>query len=222
VSAQSLYFRDLREITRPKRENDSGNAIGIHSQFTTNKSKGQILSNWNRKNIFDAANEALRARDSWLGKSSLLILLALAAAGTAMAIPGVDFSSYEIEEAKSAIDKGDFDEAITMLEEIIFFEPEDADALNLLGFSLRSTDRNEEAMAMYDEALTIDPNHQGALEYQGELFLKMGDQPSAEANLEKLVKLCPDGCEALAVLETAVERFKDGIELSWIGPASAE
>jgi Flp pilus assembly protein TadD len=157
---------------------------------------------------------------SFGGRSLLLLLLAVS--GTAWAIAGVDFSSYEVEEAQTAIDAGDFDEAITMLEEIVFFEPEDADALNLLGFSLRSTDRDDEAMAMYKEALAVDPDHQGALEYQGELFLKMGDQASAEANLLRLAELCPDGCEALAVLETAIEKFKDGTELSWVKPASSD
>ena len=150
----------------------------------------------------------------------LSLLLAVAGMGTAWAIAGVDFSSYELQDAQDAIDAGDFDEAITMLEEILSFEPEDADALNLLGFSLRSTDRNSEAMEKYNEALAIDPDHQGALEYQGELFLKMGDQASAEANLEKLTALCPDGCEAHATLQTAIEKFKDGTEVSWVRPTN--
>ena len=150
--------------------------------------------------------------------SLLSLLLAVVGIGNAWAIAGVDFSSYELQDAQDAIDAGDFDEAVTMLEEILSFEPEDADALNLLGFSLRSTDRNTEAMEKYNEALAIDPNHQGALEYQGELFLKMGDQDSAEANLEKLVELCPDGCEAHATLQTAIEKFKDGTEVSWVRP----
>ena len=172
--------------------------------------------------ILDIPAKTNQALGALLGKVLLSIFLALAGVGSAMAIPGVDFSSYELEEAQAQIDKGDFDEAIIMLEEIVFFEPEDVDALNLLGFSLRNVDRNEEAMEMYSEALALDPGHQGALEYQGELFLKLGDQSSAEANMAKLVELCPDGCEALAVLETAIEKFKDGIELSWVAPTNSD
>jgi tetratricopeptide (TPR) repeat protein len=164
--------------------------------------------------------EAYRALRSLFRLGLLSTLLALAGIGNAWAIAGVDFSSYELADAQEAIDEADFDEAITMLEEIISFEPEDADALNLLGFSLRSADRNTEAMEKYNEALAIDPDHQGALEYQGELFLKMGDQDSAEANLEKLTELCPDGCEAHAILQTAIEKFKDGIEVSWVRPTN--
>lgn len=161
----------------------------------------------------------LRTLRSTIRTGLLATFLALAGIGNVWAIAGVDFASYELEDAQTAIDEADFDEAISMLEEIISFEPEDADALNLLGFSLRSTDRNSEAMEKYSEALAIDPNHQGALEYQGELFLKIGDQAAAEANLKKLGELCPEGCEALAVLETAIEKFKDGIEVSWVKPA---
>jgi hypothetical protein len=36
------------------------------------------------------------------------------------------------------------------------------------------------------------------------------------------MELCPDGCEALDILETAIEKFKDGIELSWVAPASSD
>ena len=172
--------------------------------------------------ILDIPAKTNQALGDLLGKVLLSIFLALAGVGSAMAIPGVDFSSYELEEAQAQIDKGDFDEAIIMLEEIVFFEPEDVDALNLLGFSLRNVDRNVEAMEMYNEALALDPGHQGALEYQGELFLKLGDQSSAEANMAKLLELCPEGCEDIDVLETAIEKFKDGIELSWVAPTNSD
>ncbi len=153
--------------------------------------------------------------------SLLAFVLAIAGVSNAWAIAGVDFSSYELQDAQDAIDSGSFDEAIEMLDEILSFEPEDADALNLMGFSLRSVDRDTEAMEKYNEALAIDPDHQGALEYQGELFLKLGDQAAAEANLGKLLQLCPDGCEARATLETAIEKFKDGTTVSWVKPGSS-
>ena len=152
----------------------------------------------------------------------LSLLLVMAGMNNVWAIAGVDFSSYELQDAQDAIDSGDFDDAIEMLDEILSFEPEDADALNLMGFSLRSVDRDSEAMEKYQEALAIDADHQGALEYQGELFLKMGDQAAAEANLNKLNQLCPDGCEARATLETAIEKFKDGITVGWVKPASSD
>lgn len=42
----------------------------------------------------------------------------------------------------------------------------------------------------YDRALAIDPNHLGAQEYQGELFLMLGDLDAAQANLDHLTRIC--------------------------------
>jgi tetratricopeptide (TPR) repeat protein len=107
---------------------------------------------------------------------------------------------------------------VNVLEDIIEAEGESADALNLMGYSLRNLDRNDEAMDFYNQALAMDPEHQGALEYQGELYLKMGNQAAAEANLSRLADLCPDGCDAHGILQTAIERFKDGGVTSWVAP----
>ena len=48
-------------------------------------------------------------------------------------------------------------------------------------------------------------DYQGALEYQGELYVKIGEFAKARANLAKLVKLCPQGCEEREDLEKAIE-----------------
>ena len=127
-------------------------------------------------------------------------------------------SDYGLEDAQYEIDNGNFEEAVNVLEEIIDMDGETADSLNLMGYSLRNMDRDEEAMDFYNRALAMDPDHQGALEYQGELYLKMGNQAAAEANLARLQTLCPDGCDAHGILQTAIERFKDGGVTSWVPP----
>src|SRR4051812_16196826 len=60
-----------------------------------------------------------------------------------------------------------------------------ADVYNLLGFSLRNQGDNKQAQTYYAKALDFDPNHKGALEYQGELYVKIGDFAKARANLAK-------------------------------------
>jgi tetratricopeptide (TPR) repeat protein len=155
--------------------------------------------------------------------STLLPIAALSAmltAGTAWAIAGVDFPSHSMDEAKAEIDKGAFEEARPMLEEILRFEPENADAYNLLAYTLRNLNELDLAMENYNKALEIDPNHVNALEYQGELFLKIGKQPDAEANLVKIGAACPDGCDAQKMLQAAIERFKDG-KFTWTQASSA-
>ena len=53
-------------------------------------------------------------------------------------------------------------------------------------------------------ALDFNPDHKGALEYQGEMYVELGQLDKAKANLAKLVKLCPDGCEEREDLEKAI------------------
>ena len=142
--------------------------------------------------------------------------------GQAWAIAGVDFpleGDIDFTEVQEMIDAGKYEEAIAYLDfEVIEWYPENAEALTLKAYSQRSMGMHEEAMENYNAALTSDPTHQGALEYQGELYLMMGNQEAAEENLKKLENLCPRGCEAHDELQAAIERFKDG-EVSWIPPA---
>ena len=145
--------------------------------------------------------------------------------GQAWAIAGVDFpleGDVDFTEVQEMIDAGKYEEAIAFLDfEVIEWYPENAEALTLKAYSQRSMDLHNEAMENYNAALASDPTHQGALEYQGELYLMMGDQEAATKNLERLENLCPRGCEAHDELQAAIERFKDG-EVSWIPPAKRD
>ena len=60
----------------------------------------------------------------------------------------------------------------------------------------------------YKSALALDSKHKGALEYQGELFLLLGDKAGAEKNLQKLDKICWLGCSELDDLRTAIRNYK--------------
>jgi Flp pilus assembly protein TadD len=85
-----------------------------------------------------------------------------------------------------------------------------ADWNNLMGYALRkqASPDLEGAQRHYDAALRIDPRHQGALEYAGELALMKGDLPTAEARLATLSGLCRSPCEALDDLQKAIARYK--------------
>jgi Flp pilus assembly protein TadD len=127
-------------------------------------------------------------------------------------------SDEEIEEAEEAIDRGDFEDAIDILSTVLADDPDNADAYNFLAYSQRNLDQFDVAMENYLRALELDPDHKGALEYQGELFLMMGEKAAAEANLVRLSELCPRGCEEHEELQAAIERFKDG-NVSWQPPS---
>src|SRR5947208_13892160 len=49
-----------------------------------------------------------------------------------------------------------------------------ADVYNLMGFSLRKTGDQKQAYTFYRKALDCDPQHKGALEYLGELYVETG------------------------------------------------
>ena len=79
-----------------------------------------------------------------------------------------------------------------------------ADVYKLMGFSLRKTGDHKQAYTFYRKALDFDPEHKGALEYLGELYVETGQVDKARENVVLLKKLCPGGCEELADLQQAI------------------
>jgi Flp pilus assembly protein TadD len=82
------------------------------------------------------------------------------------------------------------------------------DILNYLGFAHRKLGKFDQARNYYAQALAIDPDHLGATEYLGELYLEIGDIAKAKRQLARLDRLCTFGCaerEDLARLITIKE-----------------
>jgi Flp pilus assembly protein TadD len=122
--------------------------------------------------------------------------------GTASKMPS-DYS-----KAVKIIKSGDYLEAINLLKSADRNKEKDADINNLLGFTHRKIGELDKAGAYYRKALKIDGKHKGALEYQGELFLMIGNKAAAEDNLRKLDKICWLGCSELDDLRTAIKNHK--------------
>jgi opacity protein-like surface antigen len=85
-----------------------------------------------------------------------------------------------------------------------------ADWNNLMGYSLRKAKTPDLAASekFYDDALRINPQHLGTLEYSGELFLMKGELPKAEQRLEALDAACHKSCPEYSDLKRAIERYK--------------
>ena len=105
------------------------------------------------------------------------------------------------ETAVKYLDKQDFAKANKALKAYTKSEPDDADGWNLYAYANRKMNKFEKAEVYYEKALNIDPDHKGALEYQGELYMQTNRPDLAKENLIKLVKLCPDSCYELQKLE---------------------
>ena len=115
-------------------------------------------------------------------------------------------SSYM--KAVKIIKSGKYQEAIPLLKLADSKKPKDADINNLLGFTHRKTGDLDKAGAYYRKALKIDRKHKGALEYQGELFLMVGNKAAAEDNLRKLDQICWLGCSEFDELQAAIKNYK--------------
>jgi predicted Zn-dependent protease len=116
-------------------------------------------------------------------------------------------TTEEYGKAKSKIAAGSYQSAIDILEKIVAKQPSNADALNLMGYSYRKLGKTDEALEYYEDALKLEPDHVGANEYLGELYLEMKNLPKAEERLAALTKAC-NGCEEQKELEEKIAAFK--------------
>jgi Tfp pilus assembly protein PilF len=133
-------------------------------------------------------------------------LLALMTSATSASAADIEETSDgpDLASVRAAIKANDYDSALNTLKDVVVSSPH-PDAYSLMGFVLRKTGDRAQAMTYYRKALDADPSHKGALEYQGELFVELGQVYNAKLNLAKLEKLCPSGCEEEADLKEAVE-----------------
>jgi len=111
-------------------------------------------------------------------------------------------------KAVELINEGKYEDAIGKLKKVERDAPDDPDVLNYLGYASRKLGKNDDSLAYYTSALKADPNHKGANEYLGELYLQMGDLPKAEVQRAKLDTLCSFGCAELQALKAAIDDYK--------------
>ena len=135
---------------------------------------------------------------------SLLLAGASIAATDALAIDTVSSrDAPDLTSVRAKIKAKDFKAAIVELTPMLETH-QHADVYNLMGFSLRKSGDPKQAYTFYRKALDFDPEHKGALEYLGELYVETGQVDKARENVLLLKKLCPGGCEELADLEQAI------------------
>lgn len=111
--------------------------------------------------------------------------------------PVVEAAPATYADAQAAIDATDYAAAARILAVLAGTDPTNPDVWNLFGFASRKMGRMGEASQAYDEALRLKPDHIGALEYQGEMFVDLKRPEDAAKNLETLKKLCGTCEEAL-------------------------
>lgn len=154
----------------------------------------------------------LKADQARIGLSAVVVTLALALwSGPAISFGSNSTPSAEqadtYKQAKDLVDAKAYAKAIPLLEQNLHDKGPSADTLNLLGFSYRKLGDTNKGLDYYLQALKLEPNHLGANEYLGELYLEMNDLPKAEDRLQVLKKAC-GSCEESQDLQAAVDAFK--------------
>lgn len=135
---------------------------------------------------------------------SIVITLATAPLSPVLAVDNVTSrEAPDLASVRAKIKAQEFKDALAELTPMLATH-EHADVYNLMGFCLRKTGDYKQAHTFYRKALDYDPEHKGALEYLGELYVETGQLGKAREHVALLRKLCPGGCEELTDLEAAV------------------
>jgi predicted Zn-dependent protease len=147
----------------------------------------------------------------------VMVLVGIAAIALGAAAPARAFSTREepaapaagttggLDAAQKKIDAGDYPGAIPILTDFLKANPNNADALNLMGFSLRKTGQTNLALQYYIKALSLSPKHLGANEYLGELYVETGQIDKAKERLAVLRGACGN-CEQAQDLSAAIDK----------------
>jgi tetratricopeptide (TPR) repeat protein len=151
----------------------------------------------------------------------VMVLVGVVAIALGAAAPVQAFSTREeppapaggatggLDAAQKKIDAGDYQGAIPILTDFLKTNPNNADGLNLMGFSLRKTGQTNLALQYYAKALSVNPKHLGANEYLGELYVEMGQIDKAKERLAVLRGACGN-CEQAQDLSAAIDKKSHG------------
>ncbi len=129
-----------------------------------------------------------------------------APATTGWNFPSVEQGRAAYAEAVGLINQDRFADAYAAFDRAREAVGPEPDVLNYLGFTSRKMGRLDDALAYYRTALHLDPNHLGATEYLGELYIQMGDLNRARSQLAHLDDLCAYGCAQREELSRWIER----------------
>ena len=120
-----------------------------------------------------------------------------------------------LRDIQELLNQGKFEPALTALMPYTEANPNDADGWNLRGYASRKMGHYDVAFDYYERALAINPEHKGALEYMGELYVEMGQKDTALELLAKLETLCPQGCVQVSALKGFIDGGSETAERRW-------
>ena len=143
----------------------------------------------------------------WL--PAFLIALIFAFSASVQAASGNYSTDVDLDPILELIEKEEYETAINQLFDELDADPDNPDILSLLGFSHRKIQNYEDAMTFYEWALKVEPEHKGANEYLGELYLETNQFDKAMQQLEILDGLCGSKCKEYSQLKEAIDSYQE-------------
>ncbi len=111
-----------------------------------------------------------------------------------------------LREGEALLAAGKFTDADDALEASLAVDPRNRTAFVVMARVAQKQKLFGQAIRFTNKALALEPRDRDALAVQGEAMVELGAVPRARDNLVKLQKLCPSGCQQLAMLSAAINR----------------
>ena len=111
-----------------------------------------------------------------------------------------------LRQGEGLLAAGRLDQADDVLETALAVDPRNRTAFVVMARVSQKQKLFGKAIRFTNKALALEPGDRDALAVQGEAMVELGAVPRAKDNLAKLQKLCPSGCQQLAMLSAAINR----------------
>jgi tetratricopeptide (TPR) repeat protein len=93
------------------------------------------------------------------------------------------------QEADELYQQGDLQRAFELLDEANVKDPKNSEILSKMGFILGKSERNNEAISYYQEALHVNPNDDTIHIALASLYKKVGEYEKAQKHYEEALKI---------------------------------
>ncbi len=114
----------------------------------------------------------------------------------------------DLESILGLIDEGEYYGAIDQLHVKLDNDQDNPDILSLLGYSYRKVLNYEDALTFYQSALRVEPEHMGANQHLGELYVETDQLDKAQGQLELLDSLSLFASSEYAQLKESIEQYR--------------
>ncbi len=111
-----------------------------------------------------------------------------------------------LTQARTSIAAGDYRQAIVELAALN--RPDDANVLNLLGYSHRKLGLVDVGISYYLRALENNPQHSGVHEYLGEAYVQKNEVDKARVLLKNLASICGTDCLEYKELASTIAKYE--------------